>query len=184
MQGQQFCTGCGAGVTGQERSTPLPGPARPPVATAEPAASLSAKKEARISNFFAIPGFLLFIAGLVLLGAAYVKQTPQTGMPGWGIIGFICLFVGIPLLIAALVFSILHWRDKSRAHAQKLAAQSVPFVGPGAAVAAPLPMAEPGVETPATERPDIRPGLFCTGCGQKLEPGEHFCAKCGAKVHW
>lgn len=182
MQGQQFCPGCGASVPGQTDSALPPGPARPPMVTAEPAASLSAKKNARVSNYLAIPGFILFIAGLVLLGAAYVKQTPQTGMPGWGIIGFICLLVGIPLLIAALVFSILHWGDKARAYAQKQAAQAPPFAGPGAAAAAPAPLVEPAVGTPVTERPGVRSGLFCTGCGQKLEPGEHFCAGCGAKV--
>ena len=181
-QEQHFCPGCGASVPGQTNSAPPPGPAIPPMVTAEPTASLSAKKNARVSNYLAIPGFLLFIAGLVLLGAAYVKQTPQTGMPGWGIIGFICLLVGVPLLIAAVVFSILHWRDKARAHAQKLATQSTPFIGPAAAVATPAPLVEPGVGTPVTERPGVHPDLYCTGCGRRLEPGEHFCAGCGARV--
>jgi hypothetical protein len=182
IQGQHFCPGCGASVPGQKDSVPPPSPARPSVEAAEPTESLSAKKEAKISNLFAIPGFLLFIAGLVLLGAGYVKQTPESGMPGWGCGGGIFLVIGACLLIVALVFSILHWRDMARAHAQKQAGQVPPSAGPGTAVTAPLPVAEPGEGMPATERPDICPELSCAGCGHKLEPREHFCANCGAKA--
>lgn len=182
MQGQQFCTGCGASVPVQKDSAPPPGPAIPPIETAQPAASLSAKKEAKVSNLLAIPGFLLFIAGLVLLGTAYVKQHAKNGNFGWGCGGGICLVIGAGLLIAALVFSILHWQDKARAYAQKQAGQAPPLAGSGAAVAAPLTPAEPGAEPPATEGPAIKPDLSCTACGQKLEPGVRFCAKCGAEA--
>ena len=181
-QEQRFCPGCGASATGQAEPAPAQVPTGPPMVTADPTPSLSAKKNAKVSNYLAVPGFLLFIASLVILGAAYVKQTAASGMPGWGFIGFICLPVGAGLLIAALVFSIFHWRDKAKAYGQKQAAKAPPVVGPGVGAAAPLPQAEPVVETPITERPGINPDRFCSGCGRNLEPGVKFCAGCGAEA--
>lgn len=89
-------------------------PAGPPASDI----AASAKKQAKTSNLLAIPGFVLFIAGLVFLGIAFTSQNSKSGNLSWGLVGILCLLVGSGLLIAALVFSILHWRDRARAHRQ------------------------------------------------------------------
>jgi hypothetical protein len=136
----RFCRKCGAPLVVKAEA----GPTEPPVSAAAPSVPVppapaapvtsaqhfstvgppardiaaSAKKQAKTSNLLAIPGFVLFIAGLVFLGIAFTSQNSKSGNLGWGLVGILCLLVGSGLLIAALVFSILHWRDRARAHSR------------------------------------------------------------------
>jgi len=130
--GSRFCRKCGASLVRKSEaaqvelpaSTTAPPAPAPPVPGARPITDAGspardtaavAKKEAKISNLLAVPGFLLFLAGLVFLGISFVNQGSNSGNLSWGLAGIACLLVGTGLLIGALVFSILHWRDRVRA---------------------------------------------------------------------
>jgi hypothetical protein len=155
VSGGRYCTNCGAQVSGPFAGTmsAVSTPA-PPVSTSGDPTTIreKARMEARLSNYLAIPGFLGFAGGLVL----YIIGASRTSAKALFIVPAAMMLIGGGALLGvALVYSIMHWSDLSKASREERWRYG--YVGP--------------------------PAVPCPSCGRWNPPGSAFCNVCGANFY-